>query len=146
MTALPTMTIPIIRIHGIRGARSACRVMENRTFGLLSPDHAAQSHGAQWFADLIMLIREEFPACDFKAMLDCRGRVSGALAAIELGLDAVIVDPMPDTQLENLRDMAGQANCIVMTELPRTDVIYKMADDLLPDPELDKRLRAHLSD
>ncbi|WP_417829178.1 hypothetical protein [Thalassospira sp.] len=146
MTALPTMTIPIIRIHGIRGARSACRVMENRTFGLLSPDHAAQSHGAQWFADLIMLIREEFPACDFKAMLDCRGRVSGALAAIELGLDAVIVDPMPDMQLENLRDMAGQANCIVMTELPRTDVIYKMADDLLPDPELDKRLRAHLSD
>ena len=146
MTALPTMTIPIIRIHGIRGARSACRVMENRTFGLLSPDHAAQSHGAQWFADLIMLIREEFPACDFKAMLDCRGRVSGALAAIELGLDAVIVDPMPDMQVENLRDMAGQANCIVITKQTIKDVIYKMADDLLPDPELDKRLRAHLSD
>ena len=142
MTTLPT---PIIRIHGIRGARSVCRVMGHRTFGLLSPDHAAQSHGAQWFADLVMLACEEFPACDFKAILDCRGRVSAALGAIELGLDAVIVDTMPDMRLENLRDMARQTNCIVITEQPAKDAIYQMADDLLPDHELDKRLRAYLA-
>lgn len=141
MTTLPA---PVIRIHGITGARSACRVMGDRAFGLLSPDHAAQSHGAQWFADLITLMREEFPAANVTSILDCRGRVSGALAAIELGIDAVFVDRLPEQQLENLRDMAGQANCIVMTELPHTDVIYQMADDLLPAPELDKRLRAHL--
>ncbi|NIY75941.1 hypothetical protein HED22_09825 [Thalassospira sp. HF15] len=142
MTALPD---PVIRIHGITGARSACRVMGNRAFALLSPDHAAQSHGAQWFADLIRLVREEFPSCDFKAVLDCRGRVSGALAAIELGLDAVIVDPLPADQLENLRDMARQADSRVMTELPDSDVLYQMADDILPDKELDKRLLAHLA-
>lgn len=97
MTTLPD---PIIRVHGITGARSACRVLGDRGFALLSPVHAARSHGAQWFADLITLVREEFPASDITAMLDCRGRVSGALAAIELGLDAVMVDPMPEPQLE----------------------------------------------
>ncbi|WP_152630668.1 hypothetical protein [Thalassospira sp. HJ] len=142
MSALPD---PVIRIHGINGARSACRIMGDRAFGLLSPDHAAQSHGAQWFADLITLVREEFPAANVTSILDCSGRVSGALAAIELGLDVVIVDPMPEPQLENLRDMADQANCIVMTELPRREAIYQMADDLLPAPELDKRLHAHLA-
>lgn len=142
MSPLPD---PVIRIHGITGARSACRVMGDRGFGLLSPEHAAQTHGAQWFADLVTLVREEFPACDITAILDCRGRVSGALAAIELGLDAVIVDPMPEPQLENLRDMAAQTNCLVMTEFPAKDVIYQMADDLLPDHELDKRLLAHLA-
>ncbi|WP_336232478.1 hypothetical protein [Thalassospira sp. CH_XMU1458] len=142
MSPLPD---PVIRIHGITGARSACRVMGDRAFGLLSPEHAAQTHGTQWFADLVTLVREDFPACDFTAILDCRGRVSGALAAIELGLDAVMVDPMPEPQLENLRDMAGQTNCLVMTEFPAKDVIYQMADDLLPDHELDKRLLAHLA-
>ena len=142
MSPLPD---PVIRIHGITGARSACRVMGGRAFGLLSPEHAAQTHGTQWFADLVMLVREDFPACDFTAILDCRGRVSGALAGIELGLDAVMVDPIPEPQLENLRDMAGQRNCLVMTEFPAKDVIYQMADDLLPDHELDKRLLAHLA-
>jgi len=142
MSPLPD---PVIRIHGITGARSACRVIRDRAFALLSPEHAAQTHGAQWFADLLKLVREEFPACDFKAILDCRGRVSGALAGIELGLDAVMVDPIPEPQLENLRDMAGQTNCLVMTEFPAKDVIYQMADDLLPDHELDKRLLAHLA-
>lgn len=41
--------------------------------------------------------------------------------------------------------MAGQTNCLVMTEFPAKDVIYQMADDLLPDHELDKRLLAHLA-
>ena len=142
MSPLPE---PLIRFHGITGARSACQVMRDRGFGLLSPDHAAQTHGTQWFADLITLVREEFPACNFTAILDCRGRVSGALAAIELGLDTVIVDPMPDRQLANLGDMARQANCAVITSLPEPDAIYQMADDLLPDKELDKRLLAHLA-
>ncbi|KZD00720.1 hypothetical protein AUQ41_04910 [Thalassospira sp. MCCC 1A02898] len=119
--------------------------MGDRAFGLLSPEHAGQTHGAQWFADLVMLVREDFPACNITAILDCRGRVSGALAAIELGLDAVMVDPMPEPQLENLRDMAAQTNRLVMTEFPDKDVIYQMADDLLPDHELDKRLLAHLA-
>lgn len=141
MSRLPA---PVIRIHGITGARCACRVMVDRAFGLLSPEHAAQAHGAQWFADLVTLVREEFPACDFKAILDCRGRVSGALAAIELGLDAVVVEPTSDTRIEKLADMARQANCSVITDLPPTDTIYQMADNLLPEHELDRRLRAHI--
>ena len=142
MSPLPD---PVIRIHGITGARSACRVMGNRAFGLLSPEHAAQTHGAQWFADLVMLVREDFPACDFTAILDCSGRVSGALAAIELGLDAVIVEPTSDNRIEKLADMARQAKCSVITDLPAADTIYQMADDLLPDHELEKRLLAHLA-
>lgn len=141
MSPLPD---PVIRIHGITGARSACRVMGDCAFGLLSPEHAAQTHGAHWFADMVMLVREEFPACDFTAILDCRGRVSGALAAIELGLDAVIVEPTSDTRIEKLADMARQAMCSVITDLPAADTIYQMADDLLPDHELDRRLRAHI--
>jgi hypothetical protein len=119
--------------------------MKDRAFGLLSPDHAAQSHGAQWFADLVKLVRDEFPECNFTAVLDCRGRVSGALAAIEVGLDAVIADPLPEPQLANLRDMARQADCTVLADFPAGQTIYQMADDLLPDNELDKRLRAHLA-
>jgi len=142
MSPLPD---PVIRIHGITGARSACRVMGDRAFGLLSPEHAAQTRGALWFADLLTLVREEFPACDFTAILDCRGRVSGALAGIELGLDAVIVEPTSDTRIEKLADMARRANCIVITDLPATDTIYQMADNLLPDHELDRRLRAHIN-
>ncbi|AXO14515.1 hypothetical protein DY252_10005 [Thalassospira indica] len=118
--------------------------MGDRAFGLLSAEHAAQTHGAQWFADLVKLVREEFPACDFTAILDCRGRVSGALAAIELGMDAVIVEPTSDNRIEKLADIARQANCSVITDLPATDTIYQMADDLLPDHELDRRLRAHI--
>ncbi|WP_296993424.1 hypothetical protein [Thalassospira sp. UBA1131] len=142
MSPLPD---PVICIHGITGARSACRVMGDRAFGLLSPEHAAQTHGTQWFADLVTLVREDFPACDFTAILDCRGRVSGALAAIELGLDVVIVEPSSDNRIEKLADMARQANCSVITDLPAADTIYQMADDLLPDHELDKRLLAHLA-
>lgn len=136
----------IIRIHGITGARSACRVMGARPFVLLSPEKAALSHGAQWFADLIKLISEEFPDSTFTTILDCRGRVSGALTAIEIGLDGVIVDPLPDDPVDRLQDMGRQARCTVMTELPPQNAIYEMRDDLLPDGELDRRLQEYLGD
>lgn len=136
--------IPIIRIHGIKGARSACRILDQTHFILLSPEHAALSHGAQWFADLVQIVRAEFDRADVKAVLDCRGRLSGALAAIEVGLNGVIIDLLPDNQIENLRDLAQHAQCDIMTAPPKAADIYEMEDHRLPDPELDRRLKIHL--
>lgn len=135
---------PVIRIHGIKGARSACRVLADRPFVLLSPEHAAQINGAQWFADLVGLTRDEFPTASFRAILDCRGRMSGALTALEIGLDGVIIDPTGDRQTENLRDMGRQRGCQVFTAPPPSDAIYEMEDHRLPDHELDRRLGASL--
>jgi len=135
---------PIIRIQGIAGARSACRVMGNRSFVLLSPENAALSHGAQWFGDLVTLIRSEFPDTRFKATLDCRGRLSGALAAIEIGIDCVIIDPLDEVQVQSLRDLGRQAACAILTAHPAAIAIYEMEDDRLPDHELDRRLKTSL--
>lgn len=135
----------IIRIHGIAGAKSACRVMGAAPFTVLSPMHAAMSLGAGWFGALIDQTREEFPNADFKAVLDCRGRRSGALAAFELGVSGVIVDPMPDDALDRLTDLGRQSGCQVMTALPVDADLYEMADTTLPDHELDRRLRLHLN-
>lgn len=139
-----TQSHPIIRIHGIKGARSACRVMGNHRFDLLSPEYAGMTHGAQWFTELVRITRSEFPDAQFAAILDCRGRVSSALAAIENGLDGVVVDARPREQLERLGDMARQMNCQVMTEAPSANTVYEMDDHRLPDHELDRRLLAQL--
>ena len=140
-----TQSHPIIRIHGIKGARSACRVMGNRRFDLLSPEHAGTMHGAQWFTDLVQIVRSEFYDAQFTAILDCRGRISSALAAIENGLNGLIVDALPDEQIERLCDMARQVDCLVMTVPPSPSTIYQMEDHRLPDHELDRRLQAQLA-
>lgn len=139
-----TQSHPIIRIHGIKGARSACRVMGNLRFDLLSPEYAGMTHGAHWFTDLVRITRAEFPDAQFAAILDCRGRVSSALAAIENGLDGVIVDALPRDQRERLGDMGRQMSCRVMTETPSANTVYEMDDHRLPDHELDRRLLAQL--
>ncbi|MFV1851306.1 MAG: hypothetical protein ACMZ66_11440 [Thalassospira sp.] len=139
-----TQSHPIIRIHGIKGAQSACRVLGDRRFDLLSPEHAGMTHGAQWLTDLVRITRAEFSDAQFAAILDCRGRVSSALAAIENGLDGIIVDALPRDQRERLGDMARQMNCQVMTEAPSANTVYGMDDHRLPDHELDRRLLAQL--
>ena len=111
---------------------------------LLSPQNAAQSHGAQWFADLVQIVRDEFNTASLQAVLDCRGRVSGALAAIEIGLNGVIIDALPDGQIERLRDMGWQKTCEIYTSMPDATGIYEMEDHRLPDHELDKRLKAYI--
>jgi hypothetical protein len=138
MTVFPT---PIIRIHSLAGAQSACRVMGHRPFSLLSGEYAALSSGAQWFGDLITLVRDEFPDADFMAILDCRGRVSSALVAIEIGLNGVIIDPLPDAQLSKLCDMSRQIGCDVIWNIDDLGRVIDMKDPQLPDHELDRRLR-----
>ncbi|MBX2833065.1 MAG: hypothetical protein KTR23_18230 [Rhodospirillales bacterium] len=138
---------PLIRIHGIKGARSACRVMGARPFVLLSPENAALTHGAQWFGDLVELVRAEFPNAVFRTILDCRGRLSGALAAMEIGIDGVIIDPLPQDrqdQKNRLADLGRQSGCGIYDQLPALGAFYEMADHILPDPELDRRLQNHM--
>lgn len=142
MASLPDL---IIRIHGIAGANSACRVMGTTPFTLLSPIHAAMSLGAGWFGAVIDQARQENPNAEFEAVLDCRGRRSGALAAFEIGLAGVIVDMAPPGQLDRLTDLGGQSGCVVMTTLPVEADLYEMGDDTLPDHELDRRLKLHLA-
>ncbi|MEQ9344947.1 MAG: hypothetical protein RIG26_00755 [Thalassospira sp.] len=138
----------IIRIHGIKGARSACRVMAKQPFILLSPENAALTHGAQWFGDLVKLVRVEFPTAAFRTILDCRGRLSGALAAIENGFDGVIINPLPPThhdQKDRLSDLGRQSGCVIYDDLSALAEIFEMADHMLPDTELDRRLQIHLA-
>jgi len=137
------ITDHIIRIHGIKGARSACRVMGVRPFILLSPENAALTHGAQWFGDLVKQVRAEFPNAAFRTILDCRGRLSGALAAMEIGIDGVIIDPLPQDQKGRLSDLGRQSGCVIYDQPSALDAFFEMADHILPDSELDRRLQNH---
>ena len=146
--AMTDLSDQIIRIHGIKGARSACRVMAKQPFILLSPENAALTHGAQWFGDLVKLVRAEFPTVAFRTIFDCRGRLSGALAAIEIGIDGVIIDPLPPThhdQKDRLSDLCCQSGCVIYDDLSALAEIFEMADHMLPDTELDRRLQIHLA-
>lgn len=146
--AMTDLSDQIIRIHGINGARSACRVMAKRPFILLSPENAALSLGAQWFGDLVKLVRAEFPTAAFRTILDCRGRLSGALAAIEIGFDGVIIDPLPadhHDQKDRLSNLGRQSGCVIYDDLSALGEIYEMADHMLPDTELDRRLQINLA-
>ncbi|MCC9625847.1 hypothetical protein LPB41_29580 [Thalassospira sp. MA62] len=130
----------IFRIHGMAGARAASGVMGTRRFVLLSPENAAQTHGAQWFGDLVNLVRSEFPDAVFSAVLDCRGRVSGALAAIEIGLNGVIIDPLPAPARHNLAQMGAQMGTTVFDDYPAPEIFYAMDDHILPQGELMRRI------
>lgn len=86
-----------IRIHGMAGGQSACRVAGRARINLLSPENAGASLGAQWFATLIARLRTDFPDALIHGILDCRGRRASALAAMEAGIDAVLLDDdLPD--------------------------------------------------
>lgn len=137
---------PVIRIHGIAGARSSCRVMGTTPFLLLSPDRAGAIQGAMWFSSLIAEIRHDFPYARLTAILDCRGRRASALAAMEAGIDAVLLDDdLPDDLKARLENLGSKSGCRVLTALPPSDQIYETGDDHLPDAELDRRLAAFLA-
>ncbi|WP_404426246.1 hypothetical protein [Thalassospira australica] len=137
---------PIIRIHGIAGARSSCRVMGAAPFALLSPERAGAIHGAMWFSSLIAEIRRKFPAARFRAILDCRGRPSAALAAMELGIEAVLIDDGLSGEMQKrFENLGAKTGCTILTSLPDPARIYQTGDDHLPDPELDRRLVAFLA-
>lgn len=137
---------PIIRIHGIAGAKSSCRVMGEVPFALLSPERAGAIHGAMWFSSLIAEIRREFPATRIRAILDCRGRPSAALAAMELGIEAVLIDDSLSGEVQKrFENLGTKTGCTILTTLPDPGRIYETGDDHLPDAELDRRLAAFLA-
>ena len=139
-----------IRIHGMAGGQSACRVAGlvagHARINLLSPENAGAALGAQWFATLIGRLRTEFPDALIHGILDCRGRRASALAAMEAGIDAVLLDDdLPDDLKARLENLGSKSGCRVITALPAPDRIYETGDDHLPDTELDRRLAAFLA-
>ena len=135
-----------IRIHGMAGGQSACRVAGRARIKLLSPENAGASLGAQWFATLITRLRTEFPNAVIHGILDCRGRRSSVLAAMEAGIDAVLLDhDLPDDLPPRVENLGSKSGCQILTTLPAPDRIYEMGDDYLPDAELDRRLSAFLA-
>lgn len=135
-----------IRIHGMAGGQSACRVSGRAPINLLSPEHAGASLGAQWFATLIARLRADFPDAVIRGIFDCRGRRASALAAMEAGIDAVLLDDdLPDDLKARLENLGSRSGCRVITALPDPDRIYETGDDHLPDAELDRRLAAFLA-
>lgn len=139
-----------IRIHGMAGGQSACRVAclvaGHTRINLLSPENAGASLGAQWFATLIDRLRTEFPDAVIRGIFDCRGRRASALAAMEAGIDAVLLDDdLPDDLKARLENLGSKSGCQILTALPDPDRIYEMGDDYLPDTELDRRLSAFLA-
>ncbi|MET4735087.1 hypothetical protein ABIE64_003832 [Thalassospira sp. MBR-102] len=135
-----------IRIHGMAGGQSACRVAGRARINLLSPENAGASLGAQWFATLIARLRTDFPDALIHGILDCRGRRASALAAMEAGIDAVLLDDdLPDDLKARLENLGSKSGCQIRTALPDPDRIYETGDDHLPDAELDRRLAAFLA-
>ncbi|SOB93964.1 hypothetical protein [Thalassospira xiamenensis] len=135
-----------IRIHGMAGGQSACRVAGRARINLLSPEHAGASLGAQWFATLITGLRSDFPDAVICGILDCRGRRASALAAMESGLNAVLLDDdLPNDLKTRLENLGSKSGCQLITALPPSDQIYETGDDILPDAELDRRLSAFLA-
>ena len=135
-----------IRIHGMAGGQSACRVAGRARIKLLSPENAGASLGAQWFATLITRLRTEFPNAVIHGILDCRGRRSSVLAAMEAGIDAVLLDhDLPDDLKTRFENLGSKSGCQIVSTLAAPDRIYDLGDSYLPDAELDRRLSAFLA-
>ncbi|OSQ47959.1 hypothetical protein [Thalassospira alkalitolerans] len=135
----------LIRIHGMAGGQSACRVIENGKIKFLSPENAGIALGAQWFATILTNLRKAFPTCDIHGTLDCRGRLSSALAAMETGIDAVLIDAGSHDLMAQIESLGAKSGCTVMRDLPATEHVYETGDDYLPAQELDRRLAAFLA-
>ena len=82
---------PVIIVHNIAHARAAAQaaVAAQASVRLRSAPGAARYAGAAWFAALIAIVREEFPAAEIEASLDCATDAGMALAALRTGLPLV---------------------------------------------------------
>jgi hypothetical protein len=82
---------PVIIVHNIAHARAAAEaaVAAKVSVRLRSAPGAARYAGAAWFAALIDIVREEFPAAKIEASLDCATDAGMALAALRTGLALV---------------------------------------------------------
>jgi hypothetical protein len=83
--------IPVIIVHNIAHARAAAgaALAAGIRVRLRSAPGAARYAGAAWFAALIAIVCEEFPAADIEASLDCATDAGLALAALRSGIPLV---------------------------------------------------------
>lgn len=93
-------TIPAIRIHGIREARTALRAASalRRPVVLASAPSAGCHGGGAWFRALIARVRTEFPDVDATAVLDCGEQPGAALAALRAGVADMALGGPPDVR------------------------------------------------
>ena len=81
----------MVIVHNIAHARAAAEaaVAAGMRVRLRSAPGAARYAGAAWFAALIAIVREEFPAANIEASLDCATDAGMALAALRSGIPLV---------------------------------------------------------
>ena len=80
-----------IIIHGIDDARIAAAAARSLGVGvrLTSAPGAVSYGGAAWFAEIIALVRAEFPDVAIDAILDCGDAPGHAMAALRTGVTSI---------------------------------------------------------
>ena len=110
---------PVIVLHSLdhaiaaltAAARAGSRVV------LASAPGAGSYVGPGWFGALVAAAREAVPQARFSALLDCGDDVGAALAAIRVGIPAVVFTGRADIAAR-LVDIATQARAKLVTERP----------------------------
>lgn len=80
---------PAVTIHGLYQARMALR--PGLPVVLISAPGAALYAGCGWWGGLIVAARAEFPG-DWRDVLDCADAPGFAMAALRMGLKALVLD------------------------------------------------------
>lgn len=88
------MTAPAaVVVHDAHHARAALAAAGPRGVTLLSAPGAAGSLGAPWFQAIVTLAAAEHPGVPHRAVLDCADLPGHALAAMQVGLRWLVLDP-----------------------------------------------------
>ncbi len=80
---------PAVTIHGLEHARTALR--PGMAVVLVSAPGAALYAGCGWWGGLIAAARAEYPG-NWRDLLDCADAPGAAMAALRLGLKALVLD------------------------------------------------------
>ena len=126
----PPSALRAVTIHSLADALAALEAgaAVGRPVILLSAAGAAAYAGAGWFAAVIGRARQQWPAVDAIAMLDCGDRAELAQGALRAGLTDIVFTG-PRGVAARLADIAGQSGARLHRKRPAS---LDLANE--PDP------------
>jgi hypothetical protein len=132
MTDFAATSLPHLRIHGLQGGLTACHVLADRPFVMVSPVNCAIVHGVGWFAGVIAQIRARHPDADFTGLIECADRAGAALEAVAAGIDAVRVCDLPKDARLRLENLAAKSGVSILETGPNPALLHDMEDHFVP--------------
>ncbi len=137
MAAAPGPALPrALVVHDLAQARTALAAARaaHRPVLLLSAPSAAGAVGPAWFAEMVRQARAEFPDVRALGVLDCAKAAGRAMAALRVGLDAVIFTGSY-AMLMKLGDVADGTGTSLIDHRPKALDLADRRDALLEATE-----------